>query len=65
MKIIADLRNIRVEQNLSQEALAASIGMNSQSGICNWEKGRRSPTLVTLTCWADALGYELTLRPKE
>ena len=62
--IIKQLKEIRKGERLSQDALAAALGMNSQSGISALERGIRSPTLFTLTCWADALGYELALRPK-
>ncbi|MEH2539453.1 MULTISPECIES: helix-turn-helix domain-containing protein [unclassified Bradyrhizobium] len=63
--ILTSLRDIRKANNISQESLAVSIGMNSQSGISGLERGIRSPTLATLTIWAEALGYELVLRPKQ
>ncbi len=59
------LRKIRREQKISQETLSLCLGMNSQSGLSALECGIRSPTLATLTTWADALGHELVLRPKE
>lgn len=62
--ILDDLRNARIEQNLSQQDLVLKLGMNSQSGFSRIERGFHSPTLVTLSNWADALGYELMLRPK-
>jgi transcriptional regulator with XRE-family HTH domain len=63
--IIKALREIRVEKGQSLQKLANEMGMESPTGICNWEKGRRSPTLPLLAHWAHTLGYELTLRPKE
>jgi transcriptional regulator with XRE-family HTH domain len=63
--IIKALREIRVERGQSLQKLATEMGMESPSGICNWESGKRSPTLPLLAHWADTLGYELTLRPKE
>jgi transcriptional regulator with XRE-family HTH domain len=64
MKIISELRKIREEQKCSQDALSALTGINSRSYMNSLENGWRNPSLMTLTKWADALGYELTLRPK-
>ena len=63
--ILDDLRNARLEQNMSQQDLVLKIGMNSQSGFSRIERGYHSPTLVTLSNWANALGYDVVLRPKE
>lgn len=63
--ILDDLRSARLERNMSQEDLAIQLGLQSQSGFSRLERGYHSPTLVTLSNWADALGYEVTLRPKE
>lgn len=65
MKPVDQLRKIRQEQKISQEALSVCLGMNSQSGLSALESGRRSPTLGTLTTWADALGQEIVVRPKQ
>lgn len=62
--ILDDLRNARLEQNISQQDLVLKLGMQGQSGISALERGIRSPTLVTLSNWANALGYEISLRPK-
>lgn len=62
--ILDDLRSLRLEQGLSQEALTERLGLQSQSGFSRLERGFHSPTLVTLSNWADALGYEVVLRPK-
>jgi transcriptional regulator with XRE-family HTH domain len=63
--ILAALRDARKASNISQEAVAADLGLNSQSGFSKLERGIHSPTLFTLTNWANALGYELVLRAKE
>ena len=64
MKLLAELRTIRLEQKLSQDAVACSLGYNATSAISNWESGNRAPSLGNLTKWADALGYELKLEKK-
>lgn len=62
--LIKQLRKIRRDQELSQEAVAAAAALD-KGHISQLEVGRRVPNLSTLTSWANALGYELTLRPKE
>jgi DNA-binding XRE family transcriptional regulator len=66
-KVIAQLREARRQMKLSQEALAAKLGMtvNSGSTISRFESETYNPTLARLVEWADALGYELALRPKQ
>lgn len=63
--IIKELRKLRRDQELSQDAVSAAAGMGGSGHISQLEKGKRTPSLPTLTRWADALGYELTLRAKE
>lgn len=62
--ILDDLRSARLKRNISQEDLASQLGLQSQSGFSRLERGFHSPTLVTLSNWANALGYEVALRPK-
>jgi transcriptional regulator with XRE-family HTH domain len=62
--ILDDLRSLRIEQSLSQEDLAERLGLQSQSGFSRLERGFHSPTLVTLSNWADALGHEIVLQKK-
>lgn len=62
--IVKQLRKIRREQELDQSEVAALAGLYPNH-ISQLETGRRAPTLPTLSMWANALGYELTLRPKE
>ena len=64
-EIVKQLRKIRQEKEISQEAVAAVLHNNSHGYVSLLENGRRSPKLYTLTKWADVLGYELVLRPKE
>lgn len=62
--IVKQLRKIRRDKELDQQEVAAIAGLY-QNHISQLETGRRVPTLQTLNLWANALGYELTLRPKE
>ncbi|MEM7505565.1 MAG: helix-turn-helix transcriptional regulator [Pseudomonadota bacterium] len=53
------IREIRKNQNMNQETLAAKIGM-SQSNISEIENGIHNPTLQTLARIAHALNCELS-----
>ena len=64
-EIVKQLRKIRRDKEISQEALAALMGKAAGGDISQWEKGGRNPTLATLDIWSNALGYRLTLEPKE
>lgn len=59
------LRKIRREKEISQDALAAAMGKSSVGWVSHLETGRRNPTLSNFTLWVDALGYRLKLEPKE
>ena len=61
--IVKELRRIRIESKLSQVELACDMGVG-QNVLSFREMGRVSPQLNTLSEWAEALGYELTLKPK-
>jgi transcriptional regulator with XRE-family HTH domain len=63
--IIDQLRKIRMEQGLSQDALSYLSGISSPHYVCKMEKGLRTPRIDMVSKWADALGYRLTLEPKE
>jgi transcriptional regulator with XRE-family HTH domain len=61
-----NVRKIRVEKGLGQEALAAASGF-SQQYLSDLERGLRNPTIITIYEIATALGVshlEL-LRPME
>jgi len=63
--IITELKAIRCSQKVSQDAVGAAMGNDEHSKTINrLETGRQNPMLGTLTRWADALDYELVLRPK-
>ena len=50
-----NLRQLREENGFSQRDLARRLGICS-SYICDFEKGRRSPTIRTLAPLAEVLG---------
>jgi transcriptional regulator with XRE-family HTH domain len=62
--VIAQLRRIRVEQRLSQDAIAILTGLHSKGHISRIERGLRPAKFETLEKFADVLGYEISLRPK-
>jgi transcriptional regulator with XRE-family HTH domain len=61
--IVKELRRIRLDNKMSQCALAGDLDIG-QNVLSFREMGRVSPQLNTLSEWAEALGYELTLKPK-
>jgi DNA-binding XRE family transcriptional regulator len=60
--LIQQLAQIRTRRCLSQKAAGRLAGISHRT-IREWENGHRDP-LWAVRCYADALGYELALRPK-
>ena len=58
--IIVALRQIRIDARLPQHIVAQAAG-TWQSEISEWEAGVKAPTVRSLTDWAGALGYIVTL----
>lgn len=55
------LKEIRTQKGMTQESVAKGVGVTNQA-ICNYEKGKREPSLYTLKriatvleCTVDAL----------
>lgn len=61
--LITQLRAARKAQGLTQAAVATRAGYSAPH-IGNGEAGHVAPSLDTLTDWAAALGYDLTLTPR-
>jgi transcriptional regulator with XRE-family HTH domain len=59
--IIAELREARLEQGMSQGKLADRIGYSRHGGVARWERGEASPRLSSLIDWSQALGFQLKL----
>ena len=64
--IIIELREIRKESRISQDAIGAALGKhrNHISAYESGYPGYQSPRICTLEAWADTLGYEIILRAK-
>lgn len=61
--VIRMLADRRRELGLSQIDLCRLIN-TGQNMISHWETGRHDPRLSKVLKWADALGYELVIRPR-
>jgi hypothetical protein len=64
-EVIRSLREIRLAMGISQDAVAALVAHNGHGWISQCESGKKTPTIAAVAKWADALGYRLTLEPKE
>ncbi len=62
--LIAELTAARKAQGLSQRELADRMRCHRRT-ILTWENGKNSPVAAMLADWADALGFSLTLTPKD
>ena len=60
--LILALIRLRLEQHLSQRALA-DLADVSISLVGRWERGTGKPDFDSLQLWAKALGYRLRLEP--
>jgi transcriptional regulator with XRE-family HTH domain len=56
------LERVRQEAGLSQEELATRAG-TSRTTLSAYERGRKSPTLATVSRLLETAGYELTAEP--
>ncbi len=62
--LVAELTAARKAQGLSQRQLADRMLCHRRT-ILTWENGMNSPVAPMLADWADALGFTLTLTPKD
>jgi transcriptional regulator with XRE-family HTH domain len=62
--ILDELRELRVAAKRSQEDISYATGYH-RSQIIRYEARTHTPRLDAVCNWAEALGYELVLRPKE
>lgn len=58
--LMAALRARRIALGLTQETLSRRVGFVGET-IRAGETGRNNPRLITLLCWAEALGVRLKL----
>ncbi len=59
-KLIDEIVNIRVQQNISQKELAGKVGLKQQN-ISRLEKKEHSPSLKLFYSVVNALGYDLQI----
>jgi transcriptional regulator with XRE-family HTH domain len=62
-QIVATLRQARIDQGLTLEAVTVAGDIASASAVGYWERGQAMPTFPNLIKWAAGLGYEVELRP--
>lgn len=62
-KIFRELRTAREAQNLTRPQLSEMVGYH-WTLIGRWENGEAVPSLRRLLDWAEALGFELVLKPR-
>ena len=58
--IVAELREIRRDRGLTQEAVARRMG-RGRKALSQWERGIYTPSVETTDEWATALGVTLAL----
>lgn len=62
-KLIGELYEIRRAWGFSPEVIADRVGISART-IRYAEMGHRYPCIDTIELWAEALGYDVVLRPK-
>lgn len=60
ISIITNLRNVRVQKQMTQEQLASMLGVN-QSYVSKVENRERRLDVVEFLCWIDALNIPATV----
>lgn len=63
-KISLRIIKMRLELGLSQNEMAASLGM-LESQYCRLEKGQHNPTVLSLIELADIFGYDFEIKIKK
>ena len=58
------LREARRRKRLTQAAVAELAGY-AESSLAHWEQGAKSPGIDSITDWAAALGFDLTLTRRD
>lgn len=62
--VVRRLAESRIAWGMSQRDIAKRIGCD-QPKLANYELGKLLPSMKTLMRWADVMGFELSLWPKE
>ena len=59
MNIAVSIRNLRMQNNLSQNDLAETLHVTRQA-VSNWETGKNEPDLETLIMMSKIFGVEIS-----
>lgn len=62
-RVLRELYEILRTQGLTYREVARRAGF-AQQGLTRWARGESVPTVYTVECWAEALGYEVVLVKK-
>ena len=62
--MMAAFRERRFALGMTQEAVAGRVGCAAEA-ISGGERGAYQPTLITLRCWAEVLGFKIVLEDME
>ena len=54
------LKELRERKNITQQELANIVGLKSGEAICQYENGKRKPSLVLIPKLAEALNCEIS-----
>ena len=63
-RILAELRRIRQESRICQEAIGEALGL-TRGDVSQYELGRIRPRVDLVAKWAEQLGYEVVLMRKD
>ena len=63
LPVIRRLTETRIAWGLSVDDIAERIGCAAGT-LSKYEGGQNGPSLFMLICWAEVLGFELSLWPK-
>jgi transcriptional regulator with XRE-family HTH domain len=61
--IVKQLRAIRKERRITQDALASKVGY-AKNSLAESEIGKRNPRFDMVMHWAEALGYDIVLKER-
>ena len=61
--VVNELADARVEQGIARVDLAEAAGYHVMI-LGRYERGEATPSLQRLVDWAEALGFEITIKPR-
>ena len=63
--IVARLKAVRLGRGLTLQQIGEQLGRSSPQTVWQWEAGVHQPRLGNVREWANALGYDLALVPRQ